>query len=245
MTAGYAARARYYAAETSGVPQPELLAGLLRPGLRVAEMPSGTGHFLPAYTAAGADATLVDSCPQMLAEARGRAVRDGENPGTLCTAIEDLSPRHGRYGLIVMPNAALNQLAAGTGAAALLGTVARVLEPGGTFLAQVLDRHHACGFHDPRLADGTWHTDRQFTDDAGHQMTRRRRQRHCDDRVEIDFELHRGSGLAQRQHVTLRPLSERDLRAALAAAGLTASRIVPGAGGLTEVLARRPGGTRR
>lgn len=60
MTAvsGYAARAARYAAEIADVPGPMLLDGLLRSGLRVAEMPSGTGHFLPAYAIASAEVTL-------------------------------------------------------------------------------------------------------------------------------------------------------------------------------------------
>lgn len=244
MTAGYAERARYYAAETRAVPQPRLLAGLLRPGLRVAEMPSGTGHFLPAYSAAGTATTLVDSCPEMLDEACRNAALDGSTADTLCTAIENLSPGDGTFGLIVMPNAALNQLAAGTGAPGLLAAAARVLEPGGTILAQVLDPSRACGFYDPALADGTWHPDRQFPGKDGHTVTRRRRQSHRGGQIEIDFELCRDGQPAHSQHVILRSLTEHGLRGALASAGLTARRVIRGAGGLTEVLAARSARTR-
>ena len=41
----------------------------------VAEMPSGTGHFLPAYSAAGVGITLVDACPQMLTAAQAEPPR--------------------------------------------------------------------------------------------------------------------------------------------------------------------------
>jgi SAM-dependent methyltransferase len=237
MTSAYAARAPHYAAEIRAAPQPDALAGLLRPGLRVAEMPSGTGHFLPAYQAAGANVDLIDACRPMLHAARRQAARLAIQPRLLCSPIEDLTPQAGPFDLIVMPNGALNLLAARTPAAELLTAAARPLVPGGLLLAQTLDPvgDTACGFYDPHLDDGAWHIDRQF----GHVFSRRRRQHHdCPD-IRIDFELRGGVGLIYRQRLTLRLLGIGDIRSALATAGLTDVTIHAGAGGLTEVLAGR------
>lgn len=55
---GYEERAAAYAAEIASLAPPRLLDGLLHPGTTVAEMPSGTGHFLRAYAAAGARTVL-------------------------------------------------------------------------------------------------------------------------------------------------------------------------------------------
>lgn len=241
MTGGYAARARHYAAEISGIPQPQSLAGLLQAGVRVAEMPSGTGHFVPAYTAADAEVVLVDACHAMLQAARHQARRFGMEPGLLCSLVQDLTAQAGPFDLIVMPNAALNQLAAGTAAAKLLSAAARPLEPGGLLLAQILApaRDRACGFYDPGISDGAWHIDREFTDEGGHRLTRRRRQHHHGDLVGIDFKLRRGSELLYQHHVVLRLLSTGDLRAALEVAGFANVSIQPGTGGLAELLAVR------
>lgn len=241
MTDGYAGRARHYTAEISAVPQPESLAGLLQPGLQVAEMPSGTGHFLPAYTAASADVVLIDACHAMLQAARYQAGRLGAEPGLLCSPVQDLTSQSGPFDLIVMPNAALNQLTACTTAAELFTAAARPLEPGGLLLAQIL--HPAgdapCGFYDPGVRDGAWRIDRQFTDEAGYRMTRRRRQYHHADLVCIDFEFRRGVELLYRHHVTLRLLTTRELRTALTIAGFTNVTARPGTGGLIELLAVR------
>lgn len=70
MNIGYDRRARFYAAEIAAVPEPQILTRLLRPGLRVAEMPSATGHFLSAYAAFQAQVTLVDCCQEMLSARR-------------------------------------------------------------------------------------------------------------------------------------------------------------------------------
>jgi Methyltransferase domain len=242
MTSAYAARARHCAAEISAAPQPDALAGLLRPGLRVAEMPSGTGHFLPAYQAAGADVILIDASRPMLHAARRRAARLTVQPRLLCSPIEDLTFQTGPFDLIVMPNGALNLLAARTPAAELLTAAARPLVLGGLLLAQILDPvgDTACGFYDPHLEDGAWHIDRQFNGDPGQVFTRRRRQHHGPPDIRIDFQLSDGVNLLYRHRLTLRLLSAGDIRSALATAGLTDVTIHSGAGGLTEILAARP-----
>jgi SAM-dependent methyltransferase len=238
--AGYAERARYYAAEIGQAPEPALLAGLLRPGLVVAEMPSGTGHFLATYSAAGAGVTLVDACPQMTRAAQAQATRNGITVTTVRGMIEDLPGQAGPFGLIVMPNGALSQLAATAAPARLLAAAARLLAPGGLLLAQVLDPGAACGFYDPGLADGHWRQDRQFPGEDGRLVTRRRRQHHHGDIVAVDFEMSCDGQAVHSQRVTLRLLASEDLRAALAGAGLRAPEASPGPGGLAEILCTLP-----
>jgi hypothetical protein len=52
--AGYAQRAGYYATEIGGVPEPALLAGLLRPGMTVAGPgPGGLAEILGARQSQG------------------------------------------------------------------------------------------------------------------------------------------------------------------------------------------------
>lgn len=234
--AEYAERAAYYAAEISQIPEPALLAKLLRPGLAVAEMPSGTGHFLPAYSAARADITLVDACPEMLGTAQALATRNGTPITTVCVMIEDLPGRAGPYGLIVMPNGALNQLAFGTPPGRLLKAIARLLAPDGLFLAQALSADAPCGFYDPGLADGKWYKDRKRPGEDGRIITRRRRQRHKGDLVHIDFELASGGRPVHRQQVSLKPMTVADMEAVLADAGLCVMEASPGSGGLAEIL---------
>lgn len=245
MTSGYAARARHYAAEIGNVPPPGTLAALLRPGLTVAEMPSGTGHFLSAYAAAGAEVTLIDVCSAMLEAARRHAAAVGMDPVLICAPIQDLTAQTRPFDLVVVPNAALNQLAADANLADLLAVVAQRLRPGGRLLAQVLDPagHQACGFYDPTLGDGTWCVDRRFADEIGRPLIRRRRQQHFGGLIRIDFELHRDGVIIYRHHVVLRPLATAVLRIALGAAGFTELSICPALGpsgdGLFEIHAVR------
>jgi SAM-dependent methyltransferase len=237
---GYARRASWYAAEISQVPESALLAGLLRPGLAVAEMPSGTGHFLPAYSSVGASITFVDACPHMLSAAQDQASQGGIAIATVCGMIEDLPGRTGPFSLIVMPNGALNQLAVAAPPGRLLTAVARLLVPDGLFLAQVLAPDAACGFYDPELADGDWHQDRQFPGDEGVPVSRRRRQHHEGDIVRIEFELRTPAGcLVHRQQVALKLMAIGEVHAVLAGAGLRVLQCGPGPGGLTEILCAR------
>jgi SAM-dependent methyltransferase len=237
--AGYARRASWYAAEISGVPVPTLLAGVLRPGLAVAEMPSGTGHFLPAYSSAHASITLADACPQMLTAAQAQALRNGTVVATVCGMIEDLPGRTGPFGLIVMPNGALNQLAAAAPPGGLLTAIARLLVPDGLFLTQVLSPDVACGFYDPRLADQDWQEDRQFPGEDGGPVSRRRCQHHEGDIVRIEFELRSGGCVVHRQQVALKMMTAREVHAVLAGAGLRVLQCGPGSGGFTEILCAR------
>ncbi len=237
--AGYAGRASWYAAEISQVPEPALLAGLLHPGLAVAEMPSGTGHFLPAYSSAGASITLIDACPQMLTAAQAQASQGGTTIATVCGMIEDLPGRTGPFSLIVMPNGALNQLAVAAPPGRLLTAVARLLVPAGRILPQDLAPDAACGFYDPELADGDWHQDRQFSAGDGVPVCRRRRQHHEGDVVRIEFELRSGGYVVHRQQVTLKMMTAGEVHAVLADGGLRVLQRGPGSGGFIEILCAR------
>jgi SAM-dependent methyltransferase len=240
--AGYARRASWYAAEVSGVPVPALLAGVLRPRMAVAEMPSGTGHFLPAYSYARASITLADACPQMLTVAQTQASKGDIAITTVCDMVEDLPGRTGPFGLIVMPNGALNQLAAAAPPGKLFAAVARLLAPDGLFLTQVLSPDAACGFYDPRLADGDWQEDRQFPGKDGVPLSRRRCQHHEGDVVRIEFELESGGCVVHRQQIALKMMTAGEVHAVLAGTGLRVLQCGPGPGGFTEILcARQPG----
>lgn len=238
--AGYAGRARYYAAETGAVPEPSLLRELLTAGLAVAEMPSGTGHFLPAYAAAGAEVTLADACPEMLEAAQERAARRGTGITAVCAMIEDLPRETGPFDLIVIPNGAFNQLASVTSPGTVLYLVTQLLRPGGLVLAQVLTPGATCGFYDPALAEDRWIQDRHFPADGRRTVTRRRRQHHHASGVTIDFEIRRDGQVVHEQQITLRLPAGRDMHEAVAQAGLRTVKTLRGPGGLTELLCSRP-----
>ena len=250
-TTDYTERAHHYAAEITRVPEPRLLAGLLRPGQRVAELPSATGHFLTAYAAGGAEMTLIDACPEMLEAALRQAGNlPLRQPRIVCCRIQDLTSQFGPVDLAVIPNAALNQLAADTHPGELLTAAARILVPGGQVLAQVLlcDEHRAtttCGFYDPAAIDGTWLTDRRFTSDDGRPLVRRRCQRHGGDRLHIDFELAQDRKPVYAHGVDLRLFAASDIETAAVTTGLTVVEITPGGGGLHEVLFASAAGSSR
>jgi SAM-dependent methyltransferase len=247
--AGYTGRARHYAAEIAGIPEPRLLAGLLRTRLRAAELPSATGHFLHAYAAAGAEVTLIDACPEMLRAAREQAsILPLQPPRTVLCRIQDLTPQIGPIDLAVIPNAALNQLTADIDPAEMLTAAARILAPIGLLLAQVLlldDNGTAagCGFYDPAAADGAWLTDRQLTAGDGRQLFRRRRQHRDGSRLHIDFELTAAGEPPRAHRVDLRLLTASGIETAAATAGLTLLSARPGNGGLHEILIARADGS--
>jgi SAM-dependent methyltransferase len=249
VVVGYAIRARHYGAEIAGTPQPNRLAGLLRPGLRIAEVPSATGHFLPAYARSEADVVLIDTCPEMLTEARRRWQREADRGvrtfRTVCSQIQDLTSAMGPVHLAVMPNASLNQLAVGNELTDLFTAVVRILTSRGQILGQVLvmgggGSIRACRFYDPAIAERVWVTDREFGDEAGRQLARRRRQRRDGELLHIEFEVSQDNVPLYHHRVALRLLSAGELRTALKAAGFTDVIIRSGAAGLSEVTAVGP-----
>jgi len=242
-TIGYEGRARFYAAEIAAVPEPRLLTRLLRPGLRVAEMPSATGHFLSAYAACQAQVTLVDCCQEMLSAAGRRAEGIGlQGFRLVLNPIQNLASETGPVDLVVIPNAALNQLAAGTHLVTLLTAVAQVLKPGGLLLLQILDLHDdgtigACNFYTPGTGERELVTDRKFTDDDGSLLVRRRQQSCAGRILHLRFQFLRNDRACYRHSVELRLLGVDDVRAALSVAGFGNIHAYYEAGRLTEVLA--------
>jgi SAM-dependent methyltransferase len=237
---GYAQRAAFYAAEIAAVPTPVLLPELLRPGMRVAELPSGTGHFLTAYARQQADVLLIDASQGMLAAARTAA----PEVVTLCQRIEDLSSADGPADLVAIPNGALNQLAVMFGPSRLLAAAARILAPGGILLAQVISvaddgSLEACGFYDPAAPSGEPVVDRLLRVE-GRDLTRHRRQQVEHDVLRLDFELHDGDEVLYRHAVELLALPAGRLADAVTVASLDLLSITPGTGGFTEVLAQVP-----
>lgn len=243
MTIGYELRARFYAAEIAAVPEPRLLTRLLRPGLRVAEMPSATGHFLSAYAACRAQVTLVDCCQEMLSTAGRRAEGIGlKGLRVVLSPIQNLASEAGPVDLVVIPNAALNQLAAGTHLVTLLTAVAQVLKPGGLLLLQILALHDdgtigACNFYTPGIGEQELITDRKFTDKDGSLLVRRRQQSCARRILHLQFQFLRTDRACYRHSVDLRLLGVDHVRAAPSVAGFGNIDIASGAGGLTEVLA--------
>ena len=136
-------------------------------------MPSATGHFLSAYAACQAQVTLVDCCQEMLSAAGRRAEGIGLQGFRLALSpIQNLASEAIPVDLVVIPNAALNQLAAGTHLVTLLTAVAQVLKSGGLLLLQILDLHDdgtigACNFYTPGIGEQELVTDRKFTDEDG------------------------------------------------------------------------------
>ncbi|MDG4795141.1 class I SAM-dependent methyltransferase [Micromonospora sp. WMMD1082] len=247
MTDQYTIRARCYAAELAGLTPPRLLPAVLRFGIRVAEVPSGTGHFLPAYRAVDARVLLIDANAAMLrTAAEDAAVLP--RLATVHARVEDLGTEVGPVDLVVVPNGALNQLTHDGDLTHLLHTLARLLAPGGRLLAQTLLTHadgvtDVSGFYDPHR-DGEWFIDRRFTGPGGEEMVRRRRQHRSGDTVTVDFALTSDGNPAYEQTVALRVLDPATVRATVTRAGLTLDRVLPGRGQLSEVLASRPLGGR-
>lgn len=240
---GYATRARHYASEIADLPEPRLLRQLLRPGLRVAEVPSGTGHFLPAYADASSDVTLIDACADMLAEAHRQGLQ------TRCRRVQDLTPDTAAVDLAIVPNAAFNQLAAQSGPGELLTTISQILVPDGLILLQVLLRNRdgtvgACTFFDPAVADGTWLTDRRFRDTDRRLLVRHRRQYADGGRLRLDFQLADGTDVLFAHSVDLHLFTGSELEHELARARLTLVDTDVGTGGLAEILARQGEGIR-
>ncbi|MDT0267644.1 class I SAM-dependent methyltransferase [Streptomyces sp. DSM 44915] len=252
--AGYRERAAHARAEPPP-PPPALLTRLLSQATHIAELPCGTGHFVDAYAQAGVELTLVDASAAMLRGAVERAAAAGL-PTTGTHVRRRLIQRLGRLpgvDAVVMPNAALNQLAAQSPPAEILARVRAALAPGSHLLLQALCTRpgatDGCAFYNPAMPDGTWRTDRRLDPERAAGAAYRQRRQHHDasgDVLRIDFAYLSPAG--ERLHsssVELPLLPAADLADALTATGLRLVAHLPGGPSrLTEILAAVPGGPR-
>jgi Methyltransferase domain len=246
---GYRVRAPFVRAEIAAVRRPQLLRGLLRAALHVAELPSGVGHFLTDYAHAGVEVTMIDASPDMLAVAPDHAAVAGMAVGRIHTQVRlvqelDVLPS---VDLVVMPNAALNQLACQTPLAELLTGIRAVLMPGVELLAQVLCSRaggelDSSGFYDPGREHGVWFADRALRSLSANCsegfVLRYRRQYRDPRRIRVEFDYRDSNGASlHAASVELRVFSVTELAEALLTAGFEHLRLLPGQGGLSEMLA--------
>ncbi|MFF0467538.1 class I SAM-dependent methyltransferase [Micromonospora zamorensis] len=236
-SAGYATRAGTYAAEVdAGLAAPQLLGDLLHPGMVVAEVPSGVGHYVHAYAEAGCRTVLVDASAEMLTAAADNTA-GLPDLRFVHARLETLTPHKLLVDLAVMPNGGVNQLAHDLPLSDVFRSLAGLLVPGGRVLVQALlgEPVEKCGFYEP-LRGSTWFTDRRIPDAAGGTLVRRRRQRRHGDLVDVDFTLHRGNALVYEHTVSLRLLDRACVTEAAAVAGLAVAAYRAGLGQLTEVV---------
>jgi SAM-dependent methyltransferase len=238
---GYRQRARFAAAETRAVPPPRLLRGLLRTATHVAELPCGAGHFLSAYAERTTDVTLVDACEDMLALAVDQALAHGlpaRRVTAHCALVQELSLPAG-VDLVVMPNAALNQLASQFALSDLVAAVRDAVQDRVTVLAQVscIQPNNSVDpstFYDDRRPHGRW-----FPDAVLDGEVQRRRQQHRDGdelRIEFDYRDQTGRRL-QSAEIELTLFTAEELIGVFTKAGFTDVRFLRSTGGLSEITA--------
>lgn len=246
VVASYDERAQFARAETVAVRRPRLLRGLLNSSSHVAEVPCGAGHFLADYARADVAVTLVDANAAMLAVATEHAIQ-AEVP------IERTFPRPAYWqkltlpddvDLVVVPNAALNQLVRQAPLTDLVTRLRAALRPDAEVLAQVACTHPGGGvdratFYDPARPHGVWFADRWFEPtDAGGAVVRRRRQHRDGNHLRIDFDYHDPAGISlHATTVAMNLLSAATLIESFTAGGFSRIRFLPGRGGLSEILA--------
>jgi SAM-dependent methyltransferase len=251
VVASYEARTRFARAETATVSRPRLLHGLLARAVHVAEIPCGAGHFLADYAGAGLAVTLVDASEAMLAEACRHAHDAGLAPARIHPVrayVQDLAVPE-LVDLVVVPNAALNQLACQASLADVLAALRASLCRGVQVLVQVACTHPGAGvdtggFYDPARQHRVWFADRWFDPaHAGGAVHRRRRQVRDGNRVRIEFDYRDpADACLHAATVELALLSAAALSAAFTAAGFGHVRFLAGQGGLSEALATVGGG---
>lgn len=241
----YAARAAFAEDEAVTLPVPTGLGALLSAGATVAEVPCGTGHHLDRYAQVGCHVILIDGSKPMLARAQQRAHAAGIAAARLSGAagrIPGLTARPAAD-LVVVPNGALNQLAAQTPLNEVLADLRGLLAPGGTLVAPVLVRHaddrlDSAPYFDSAAPPMTWAPDRAFDIEGLGHVTRHRRHHFEDPGVlSIDFDYRTAKSSLHRSSVRLALLRPHDLLQALRRAGYARPRFQPGAGGLSEVCA--------
>lgn len=237
------------AADTAQVPTPVLLPRMLAAtrSWGLAEAPAGVGHFLNSYALAGwREITLIDAEPATLTDAVDRAAACGLTAHPLRARIQDLAALGHRFDAIVVPNAALNMLAAQTTPEATLAALRGALHPGGMLLAQFLGVHQdgtldRSGYFDPDLPEDTWTQDCCATI-GSRVLTRRLRQHRAGSDLTIDFELAFDDAEPVHHQSALRLHPLADLPSQCRAAGLGTVIIRPGTHGMSELLVAAPRG---
>ncbi|WP_216892587.1 NAD(P)-dependent oxidoreductase [Nocardia alni] len=247
VVASYDQRAAFSRAETACASRPVSLAALLTECRHVVELPCGSGYFLSDYAAADVAVTVVDANAAMLTEAVEHA-RGAGIPDTRLTVLHGLLEQvrlPGDVDLLVVPNAALNQLACQyplTELATILHGLARD-DVGTELVAQILTTTAGeCGASsafDPGLPDGQWVTDRRFEPEhAGGALERRRCQSRHGNRVRVDLVYLADHGRqVHSASVALELFTPSGVLAAFTAAGFVSVRLESGAGGLAELRA--------
>ncbi|MBT8228123.1 MAG: hypothetical protein HKP61_18600 [Dactylosporangium sp.] len=247
---GYTARARFALAEAHHVHQPPVLAGLLAHAQHVLEIPCAGGHFLAAYATAGVRVTLADANPAMLAVATIHAQEVGlaaDQVETVHCLLPEVPPVAG-VDLVVVPNAAINQLLVCCELTALLAGLAAAA-PGARLLLQVVTvaadgRPDRCGCYDPTRPDGCWEVDRSFDPGrAGGATARWRHQRRRGNTLQIRFDYRDEDGDSlHTSTVTLHLLGRSNMLTDCTTAGLSDIEVHPDPGGPTQLVAALPEG---
>lgn len=248
--AQYAQRAPLYAVETATVAVPKLLGTVLRRAKErratVAELPCGAGHFLNSYADADVPVLLLDAEPEMLRYAHERATAAGVRVVGARPHVVGTDTDRPPAGAVVVPNAALNYLAATVGTTRTLDALAMLVAPGGELLLQyigVADNGlpDPSGAYDPASPHGSWVTEWTRPDGLGRHVTRRRRQQREGERIEVCFQ-HRHDDAVWGSSISMRVMPAERLTRLLTARGLTVSAAHREPGRLSEVLAVRGDG---
>ncbi len=238
----YRARAAWACAESRPT-TPHLLPRALDDITSVVEFPAGPGHFLTAYARAGVRVRLIDASWPMLTAATHHACDVGVVELAIgCHFLEHLPDL--AEGLMVVPNAALNQLATQTPLTDVLAHLREAVHPGTRLFLQYLqvgptpNSEPGGRFYDPALPDGHTSTDHTFSDPHNRRVRRHRRQHHTPDgrQVRIEFTYTAPGHQERTTHIHLALFTTGEVEAALAATGWTSSHTHTHAG-FCEVLA--------
>ncbi|GAA1464568.1 hypothetical protein GCM10009603_41910 [Nocardiopsis exhalans] len=239
VVSSYRDRAAWARAESCPT-TPHLLPRALADITAVVEFPAGPGYFLTHYAHAGVRLHLIDASWPMLTAATHHAREAGVAELAIgCHYLEHLPELVGEE-LVVVPNAALNQLAAQTPLPDVLARLREAVKPGTRLLLQYVaaSAGPGSGFYDPALPDGRTILDHTFTAPGNQQVTRRHSQHHTADRRQARIEFtYTVSGHEERtSHVHLALPASGEVETALAHTGWVTTHTHDGAG-FREVLA--------
>ncbi|RNL86747.1 class I SAM-dependent methyltransferase [Halostreptopolyspora alba] len=170
---------------------PRLLSPALDGAAHVAEFPCGPGHFLSTYAKAEVRVRLIDaSWPMLTAAARHARDSGVAELAVECDFLHQLPALDDD--LVVVPNAALNQLAAQDPLPPVLTHLRRAVNPGTRLLLQYLAGEASgagCGFYTPALADSHTVVDHHIHTPDGTEVIRHRRQHHTPERDQVNIEF--------------------------------------------------------